>query len=729
MNRACTPRGLSGGGREQPERSRAGEPGGRAGALSRTHSADGATTMKNILISGNIYEEDLSYVKSREAGSSLSVRTIPFMDSITDIDRLCAEAADADLLIFRLVGQNPLAFIEQCKQTGKLTAFEKIACPKVVWSQDSHHMHTFETQAEPYFTRFYVAHGNYIDKFSPQAVWLPCCYTASSIPTLFNLSKIELNKERELVSIYRMYLGSKRNPILYQIYKIIKDRKINYMFCQLYGENSINLKYGNLLYGLKTSSISLNIPYIDDLNIRNFESIAMNCSLLALETTDHKKIDLDYSHTFFFKRSLSDFKDALQAALDDSSTPKDTWQCIPGKHMLIDRYISIINNELKTDFYIDINNTVIDKQIQVNKDAKWDDKDDILYSDEFLLAHSVISLLNEGRLDNALQQFIQAKKNNRDMVKAVHEIIFLANEAKSAEIYRSLIAVFSISGFTREADTLLKLAGASEVQKSVILAIEYYVKNAHKLVSTADYAFHKQVFLASLKGIGIANYENFITSGEFCFLQKLLYGKDKPIVIDIGANIGKYAFEVRKISNDACIYAFEPNPAAFTALKNKARKYNFFAFPLGISESDKDAVLFDRSDVSVSAHASLYKQVITDIHKQQVKKISAKFTTFDKFIKTHSLESIDLVKIDTEGHELAVLHGAAESIQRKIIKAFQIEFNEMNIIAGTSFYKLKQALPGYSWYRLLPDGMVPIDGEPIVLQEIYAFQNLVAILN
>jgi FkbM family methyltransferase len=308
-------------------------------------------------------------------------------------------------------------------------------------------------------------------------------------------------------------------------------------------------------------------------------------------------------------------------------------------------------------------------------------------------------------------------------------MISLACEAKNAEIYRSLIAVFSISGFTREADTLLKLAGANEVQKSVIQSIEFYVENIQHIVSTADYAFHRRVFLASIKGMGILNYENFIISGEFCFLQKLLSEKNKPIVMDIGANIGTYAVEVRKICNDACIYAFEPNPDAFTALKDKARKYNFFAFPLGMSDSDKDAVLFDRNDVSGSVHASLYKQVITDIHKQKIITISTKLTTLDKFIKIHNLESIDLVKIDTEGHELAVLHGAAESIQRKIIKAFQIEFNEMNIIAGTSFYKLKQALPGYSWYRLLRDGMVSIDGESIVLQEIYAFQNLVAILN
>jgi FkbM family methyltransferase len=684
--------------------------------------------MKNILISGNLFfEEDLPYVKSREAGSTLKVRTIPFIDRITDIDRLCAEAADADLLIFRLVGQNPLTFIEQCRQAGKLTAFDRIACPKVVWSQDSHHMYPSETQAEPYFTRFYVAHGNYIDKFSSNAVWLPCGYELSSIPALFNLSKIALTKERELISAYRVYFGSKRNPILYQIYKIISNMNINFSLCRLEGHTHINIGHGNLIYGLKSSSISLNVPFIDDLNLRNFESIAMNCSLLALETTEHKKIDLDYSHTFFFKSNLSNFRDALEAALDDSSILKETWKCIPGKHMLIDRYLSIINNELNTDFFTDVKSIDCCKQININQNAKWESEKDEIYSSEFLFAHSIISLLCENRLNSALQQFIQAEKNDLDIKKAVNEIISLVNKTNNIRVCKGLIAIFSIKGFTHEADTILKLASSSEIQNSVMQAIEFYVKNIHNLLYVTNYKFHKALFLASMHGLGILNHENFQVSGEYFFIQKLLSGKNTPIVIDIGANTGTYALEIRKISNNACIYAFEPNPDAFSTLKKEARQYNFFAFPLGMSDNNKEAILYDRSDMSGSEHASLYKKVITDIHKQEVQRIPAKFTTLDIFIKSQNFESIDLVKIDTEGHELAVLNGAVESIRRKIIKAFQIEFNEMNIIAGTSFYKLKRALPGYSWYRLLPDGMVPIDNEPLMLQELYAFQNLVAL--
>ncbi|MDR3362964.1 MAG: FkbM family methyltransferase [Desulfovibrio sp.] len=686
--------------------------------------------MKKILISGDIFEEDLSCIGG---STQMKVKTLPFMDQI-DIDSLCVEAADADLLIFRLTGQNPLTFIENCKRKNKWATFEKIACPKVVWSQDSHHMHPHETRAEPYFTRFYVAHGNYIDKFSSRAVWLPCCYTGSSLQAFLRLAKIELPKDRELISVYSAYFGSKRNPILYEISKILQKQKVRYLFGRIHGNQYINATpYGDLLYGLKSSSISLNVPFLDDFNIRNFESIAMNCSLLAIETSEHKKVDLDYSHTFFFKSDLSNFVDALHDALEDISEKKDVWRCIPGKHMLIDRYISIINNELDTDFFIKIDNIDCCTKIEVNTDAKLHTHEkNIVYTAEFLLAHSLISLLLDDHLDRALQQMKQAQKQGVDVEKTAHDILSIMrshSKHHNNKIYKGLIAIFSICGLSHAADSIFESVTARIRQNSIPEGIHFYIKKAQAMASVKNFQLHKDVFFASLNGLGILNFKNSVISGEDFFLQKILSGKHEPTILDIGANIGTYATAVRKISNNASVYAFEPNPFAFSTLKKQAKIHGFFAFPLGMSNEEKEAVLFDRRDEQGSAHASLYSRVITDIHKQEIENISVKLTTVDAFIKTTGLASIDLVKIDTEGHELSVLCGASESIRKKIIKAFQIEFNEMNIIANSSFSMLKKLLPNYSWYRLLPDGMVALDDEPIVLQEIYAFQNLAAILN
>ena len=52
-------------------------------------------------------------------------------------------------------------------------------------------------------------------------------------------------------------------------------------------------------------------------------------------------------------------------------------------------------------------------------------------------------------------------------------------------------------------------------------------------------------------------------------------------------------------------------------------------------------------------------------------------TTLSKFILYNSINSIDLIKIDTEGHELKVLKGLEQKIN--IVKNILIEFHHRDI--------------------------------------------------
>jgi hypothetical protein len=61
------------------------------------------------------------------------------------------------------------------------------------------------------------------------------------------------------------------------------------------------------------------------------------------------------------------------------------------------------------------------------------------------------------------------------------------------------------------------------------------------------------------------------------------------------------------------------------------------------------------------------------------------------------------------------------------ISLVQFEFNEMNVISRTFLRDFVGLLPGYRLYRLLPDGMASLEGEPLFVREIFAFQNLVAV--
>lgn len=57
-----------------------------------------------------------------------------------------------------------------------------------------------------------------------------------------------------------------------------------------------------------------------------------------------------------------------------------------------------------------------------------------------------------------------------------------------------------------------------------------------------------------------------------------------------------------------------------------------------------------------------------------------------------------------------------------------LEFNEINISSRTFFKDFLELLPNYEFYRLPPDDMAKIERHNPVFCEIFAYQNVVAIL-
>jgi hypothetical protein len=104
-------------------------------------------------------------------------------------------------------------------------------------------------------------------------------------------------------------------------------------------------------------------------------------------------------------------------------------------------------------------------------------------------------------------------------------------------------------------------------------------------------------------------------------------------------------------------------------------------------------------------------------------------TTLDAFIIEYNIEHVDLLKIDTEGFEYSVMSGCLESIKNNKIKAIHFEFNSMNIISKVFMKDFIKILPQYSFYRVLPNGLLKVEQHNILLTEIFGFQNIVAINN
>jgi FkbM family methyltransferase len=242
------------------------------------------------------------------------------------------------------------------------------------------------------------------------------------------------------------------------------------------------------------------------------------------------------------------------------------------------------------------------------------------------------------------------------------------------------------------------------------------------------YKLNKLVYNFALRGLGILNYESNKISGEESFIKNYITKMDNGIIFDIGANIGDYAKSLRKSNQAVDIYAFEPHPVTFKNLLINTRDLNIKTFNVAIGSKKDTLYLYDYADQDGSSHASLYKEVIETIHKSTAIQHEVNSITLTSFVKEHNIERVNLLKIDTEGHELEVLRGFELFIREQRVDLIHFEFNEMNIASRVFFKDFWEFLPNYDLYRMLPDDLVPIKTYNPVFCEIFAYQNIVAIL-
>lgn len=242
------------------------------------------------------------------------------------------------------------------------------------------------------------------------------------------------------------------------------------------------------------------------------------------------------------------------------------------------------------------------------------------------------------------------------------------------------------------------------------------------------YKMNKLLYQLSLRGLGILNFESDKVSGEKKFLTNYLV--DSPegaCIIDAGANIGNYSKAILEINPTVNLYAFEPHPKTFKNLSINIKQENFFAINAAVGNEDGMLSLYDYEVEDGSSHASLYRDVIENIHHASSVEHNVKVVRLEDWLRSNCIEEVFLLKIDTEGNELNVLKGVSEYISTGKINAIHFEFNEMNVSSRAYFKDFWELLKGYDFYRLLPNGMIRIDTYHPVYCEIFAYQNIVAL--
>ena len=247
-----------------------------------------------------------------------------------------------------------------------------------------------------------------------------------------------------------------------------------------------------------------------------------------------------------------------------------------------------------------------------------------------------------------------------------------------------------------------------------------------KFVTHLATIFKVNLLSLAYNKIGILNYRNLHESGEKHLIENIIpkYLSNKPILFDVGANVGNYTAILSKELPHSKIYSFEPNTETLPFLYNNTKSLsNVIVVNTGLSSKLEETVIYSQKSKKQSSLASLYHE---NIPEEDVLKIHIKLDTIDSFCQENKILKIDFLKIDTEGHEFKVLNGAKSMLKIGGINVIQFEFNEMNVTSKVFLKDFYDLLSQYNFYRLLPDGLLSLNPYNS-RHEIFQFQNIICI--
>lgn len=188
--------------------------------------------------------------------------------------------------------------------------------------------------------------------------------------------------------------------------------------------------------------------------------------------------------------------------------------------------------------------------------------------------------------------------------------------------------------------------------------------------------------------------------------------RKNPIVFDVGANLGKWSLEFLNHIDVDQIFMFEPAPGCQEAIRNLDMPRTTL-IPCAVGEQIGRLAFYSCSTTDGSAF--LYERRDTPFTDLVYHRTEVDITTLDYVIESKSIEFVDFIKMDIEGHELAALRGAERSLKAGKIGALSFEFGCGNINSRTFFKDYFDLLSdvGFLLYRIAPRGM------PVATPEYY----------
>jgi FkbM family methyltransferase len=177
--------------------------------------------------------------------------------------------------------------------------------------------------------------------------------------------------------------------------------------------------------------------------------------------------------------------------------------------------------------------------------------------------------------------------------------------------------------------------------------------------------------------------------------------KGTKVVFDVGANAGIYSLAALAIQPDATVHAFEPTPEIAARLRATAKLNgldHLYVHEAAVFRKNGQAILKRfRGEQGTNEGMNFIVSNVGDSDAERVQTVC-----LDQFCQDHTIEHVDLLKLDIQGHEHSALEGAERLIRAGHVGFIFTELNWANssgvtCAATESIRLLEQA--GYRFSR------------------------------
>jgi len=198
------------------------------------------------------------------------------------------------------------------------------------------------------------------------------------------------------------------------------------------------------------------------------------------------------------------------------------------------------------------------------------------------------------------------------------------------------------------------------------------------------------------------------------------------VVFDVGANVGNWAKYALQVEPSIRVHCFEPSGGAFKKLLARKWPDNVYLNNFGLGEVEGQLEL-NIVDSSSGLNSVYLRRGVKFAEATNPETITIR--TIDDYCAKNNIDQIHFLKVDVEGHELAVFKGMKCILSEGRVSLIQFEYGGCNLDARVHLADIWEylAMFGFQFHKIFPNGMKAVHSYSQRL-ETFKYSNWLAAL-